>query len=263
MESFKKRYVVLDLESTCYENNDKNKPFNFINEIIEIGAVILDENGKELSQFNQFIKPIKFPILSNFCKQLTTIKQDDIEFAYSFNVVIENFFNWIYTNNTTGTQHYPVTFVSWGHYDKNQLQKDSKLHNIDVLNWIDDNNHISLKHKYTEWNKLKKGIGLGSACNREKIEFKGTHHRGISDALMVAEIFKLYLYKFQETAHKEPNIHKTNYLQNIPDSQFYNDLYQIMYSLKVDTISKVYIIKGIENTIKNGYKLIKTNDTNN
>ncbi len=188
----KKIYIVLDLEATCYDREDQTKPKGFVNEIIEIGAVKCNEAGEVLNQFQCFIKPTKFPIISKFCNELTTITQADVDNAKDFKWNIKEFWNWVYKNIEVDED---VIFVSWGHYDRKQLRQDSKINGLND-DWITEENHISLKHKHAEWNKLKpKGIGLGGACKMEKIVFEGTAHRGIDDAINIAKIFKKYVHK--------------------------------------------------------------------
>lgn len=63
--------IVLDLEATC--DIDGRLPANEM-EIIEIGAVILDARYQIVSEFQQFVKPIKHPVLSDFCRSLTHIR---------------------------------------------------------------------------------------------------------------------------------------------------------------------------------------------
>jgi inhibitor of KinA sporulation pathway (predicted exonuclease) len=197
-----KTYIIVDLEATCYDKIDINKPKGFINEIIEIGAVKCNENGDIIDEFQCFVKPKKFPILSNFCKELTSIKQEDIDIAYFFPDCMHSFILWATNidydyNNVNDIINSNVTFISWGEYDRRQFRNDSELSNINE-NWISSLNHKSLKHLHSEWNKLNypKGIGLGRACKFENIEFTGTAHRGIDDAKNIAKIFKKYITKF-------------------------------------------------------------------
>lgn len=187
----KKTYIVVDLEATCYERNQAPKGFK--SEIIEIGAVKCDEHGNSLEEFQGFVCPARFPELSDFCKGLTTITQDDVDDALDFPEVFKQFMEWC----KEGNEDNELVFVSWGHYDKNQFRDDCGLHRINK-GWIGDNNHISLKHKHAEWNGLEKGHGLGRACREERIKFTGTAHRGIDDAINVAKILKKYIAKVAE-----------------------------------------------------------------
>ena len=73
-------YIIVDLEATCWEGCQVNKM-----EIIEIGAVCLNGNNLyPISEFQQFVKPMINPVLSGFCKNLTHIKQKQIDLAPIF-----------------------------------------------------------------------------------------------------------------------------------------------------------------------------------
>ncbi len=168
-------YIILDLEATCWKDRSLNKQ----NEIIEIGAVKIDAAGNSLGEFAEFVKPKLNPILSEFCKELTTINQAEIDPAESYPAVIENFKQWI-------NQDEPYVLCSWGFYDKKQFVKDCDLHQLDKK-WL--KNHISLKHQYAEIKNLRKPIGMGGALKRERLKLEGTHHRGIDDARNIAKIF--------------------------------------------------------------------------
>jgi 3'-5' exoribonuclease 1 len=182
-----KTFIVFDLEATCYDRADtsETKPAGFQNEIIEIGAVKLDQDGNQIDVFSHFLKPKKFKHISNFCTSLTTIVQSDVDNAEPAEEVLNDFFEW------AGD----AMFVSWGHYDRNQLRDDLKLNKMDV-DFITEDNHRSLKHLHAEWNKLKKGMGLGGAIKFEKLTFDGTPHRGIDDAINIAKIFRKYIDRF-------------------------------------------------------------------
>ena len=85
-------YVVFDLEATC---EDRNIVAEYPNEIIEIGAVMIDERGTEIDRFEMFAKPTLNPILTQFCKDLTTIKQSDVDNAEDLAEVLIKFYEWL------------------------------------------------------------------------------------------------------------------------------------------------------------------------
>jgi len=182
----RKEFVIVDLEATCYDNKDTTKPTDFRNEIIEIGAVKLDETGKEIDRFGKFARPLKHPVISKFCNELTTITQEDIDYADELGDVLVQFFDWC-----NG-----ATLVSWGFYDRSQLEKDLIANDLEYL-LENIEGHQSLKHLHGEWNKLRKGgIGLGGAIKFEKLTFDGQPHRGIDDAINIANIFRKYIDRF-------------------------------------------------------------------
>ncbi|MEK8132953.1 3'-5' exonuclease [Paenibacillus filicis] len=170
-------YIILDLEATCWENVRSNR-----NETIEIGAVKLNDKLEFVDEFQTFIKPIRNPWLSDFCKNLTSIKQEDVNKAPYFIEAINKFKDWI------GEEEYFL--CSWGFYDKNQLMTDCDLHKISN-NWL--LNHISIKHQHGKMIGKGRGVGMERALQMLKLQLEGIHHRGIDDARNIAKIFiKIY-----------------------------------------------------------------------
>jgi inhibitor of KinA sporulation pathway (predicted exonuclease) len=171
-------YIIFDLEATC---DDKVK---IENEIIEIGALKIDKDLNIVEEFQRFVKPIKNPILTEFCKDLTKIKQSDVDNANTFDIVCNEFMKFI------GDDY---LLCSWGFYDKSQLTKDCILHGIQSA-WV--NEHISLKHQHGAMFNLGKGVGVTQALRMGGMEFEGTLHRGIDDAKNITKIFKTYYKKW-------------------------------------------------------------------
>ncbi len=174
----KMKYIVFDLEATCWDQYDKSP-----NETIEIGALLINENKEIEAEFEQFIKPLKYPILSDFCKELTSIQQSDIDSASYFFEVIEDFKKWF------DCESGEYMLCSWGFYDRKQFESDCQLNSLDDA-WV--NNHISLKHQYRDIKNLRRAIGMKNALKHEKMTLDGFHHRGIDDARNIAKIFIKY-----------------------------------------------------------------------
>ena len=175
-------YIVFDLEATCWDGWDKSQ-----NETIEIGAVKVNDKKEIVSEFEQFIKPLKHPILSDFCKNLTSIRQDDVDNAPFFSEVIEDFKTWI----GHGKEEYVL--CSWGFYDRKQFESDCQIYGLDD-DWV--RHHISLKHQYGQFKNLQRAIGMKNALQLEGLGLEGTHHRGIDDARNIAKIFIKYFDKW-------------------------------------------------------------------
>ncbi len=171
-------YIIFDLEATCWEKSEGR-----ISEIIEIGAVKLNDNLETVSHFSKFIKPSINPVLSEFCTKLTSITQSDVDYASPFEEVIVEFEKWIISEDNE------VRLFSWGRYDKKQILqecsvKDYKGNIIGLLN-----EHYSLKHQFAEIKGIKL-CGMSHALRLLGLELEGTHHRGIDDAKNIAKIFK-------------------------------------------------------------------------
>jgi len=166
---FKDKTIIVDLEATCWGKgglSSKNM------EIIEIGAVMVDMSELQIiNEFDTFVQPIKFPTLSDFCKELTTIKQEDIDSADEFPVVWKSFLNWI-------GDYEDISIASWGAYDKIQMRQDCILHK---LKFPFNQNHINIKQWFSEFHNGKK-YGMKRALNIIGLDLIGNHHRGIDDA---------------------------------------------------------------------------------
>ncbi len=169
-------YVIVDFEATCCDHNTVPREEM---EIIEIGAVAVNKNSLNIQdEFQKFVRPSRQPILTTFCTQLTTITQDMVNEANSFNSVLREFSQWIESFDD------PV-FCSWGFYDKKQLKQDCDFHNLD---FPFTEQHINIKKEFALKMGLRKGVGLGKALNLVKLNFQGTAHRGIDDAKNMARI---------------------------------------------------------------------------
>ena len=180
MHSSNRNYLVIDLEATCWEQDDPTKG---VHEIIEIGLVILSSSKEDLWKESWFIKPVLNPQLSTFCKGLTTIQQEQIDSAEKFPQVLQRMERRIV--EITGQAISESLFVSWGNYDRNQFQKDCLLHDCQYP----FGGHCNLKQVFMKQHKLKHA-GLSGALQLLELPMLGTPHRGIDDALNTARILK-------------------------------------------------------------------------
>lgn len=172
-------YIIFDLEATCWNTGDNHQSTH---EIIEIGAVKLDNQCEILSKFQHFVRPTLNPILSDFCTKLTSITQNDVSNALTLDVVIRLFENWILQGSEA------VTMISWGQYDKNQILKECISKNIHTKMELTLEKHINLKQEFARHRKMKQ-CGMKKALDILDIPLEGSHHRGIDDARNIAKIF--------------------------------------------------------------------------
>lgn len=170
-----KNLLIIDLESTCYKRGEE--PKNFISEIIEIGAVVLDPRTFEIiDEYQAFIKPVIFPKLTDFCKELTTITQEQVDAGKNVEIAMKEI--------NAFQQKHSAVFVSWGFYDKKQFKNVCNHFNI---SYPFDNKHISIKHEHGTLHN-KRPMGMGKALKKHNIPLDGTHHRGIDDARNISKI---------------------------------------------------------------------------
>ena len=87
-------YVVVDFEwnQACYGKGSENRKIPF--EIIEIGAVKLDENLKEIDRFSRTIRPKVYKKLHYITRDLTGITQEELCASDPFSYVLVDFMLW-------------------------------------------------------------------------------------------------------------------------------------------------------------------------
>jgi inhibitor of KinA sporulation pathway (predicted exonuclease) len=172
-------YVIIDLEATCWEKG--TSPGRM--EIIEMGAVLLGSStGPVLRTFGEFVRPVESPTLSDFCRQLTSIRQEEVDQAEPFPKVLPRLLEWI------GPE--PYALCSWGAYDLGQLRVDCQRHGIPLPAGFE--RHVNLKKEYSRLRNVQP-TGMKGALLREGIPLEGTHHRGADDARNIAKLALLIL----------------------------------------------------------------------
>ena len=175
------QYVIFDLE---WNNVYGRKINGFINEIIEIGAVKLDEDLNEISTFSSFVKPSIGKKLRGSVKKLTNITNDDVLGGEPFTQAFSDFRKWI------GSQ--PTLILTWGDGDIRVLIENYKyLNGIAFIPFLTD--YVDLQSVVQRRVKTEKGqqIGLGKAAEALGVDDTTfSHHRALDDSKLSAECFK-------------------------------------------------------------------------
>ena len=170
--------IIVDLEATCCD--DDSFPREEM-EIIEIGAVAVESSsGLGASEFQAFVRPVRNPVLTRFCRHLTGISQEQVDFADDFPTTIKKFQAWL---AHLGHQD----FCSWGFYDRNQFDQDCRFHSVP---YPFAGPHRNLKLEFAEATATPKNLGVEGALARLGLEFEGSPHRGIDDARNIARIYR-------------------------------------------------------------------------
>ena len=178
-------YLIIDLECTCWDKAQMAPSMATIvepeMEIIEIGGVLLDDNCEVIDEFQTYVNPISNPILSDFCKNLTHITQEQVDTGMNFVDAMNVMKSWC---REFGTSINDVIFVSWGMFDQFQFRRDCKLHGINYPFGI----HRSFKHEF----EIDRGLdycNLTEALQIACLPWEGTLHSGIDDAKNTARLF--------------------------------------------------------------------------
>lgn len=181
------RYLYcVDLEATCDEVGKSESPRPLVvvpdqMETIEIGLVVIDLESLEIvDEFQRFVRPQINPTLTDFCKQLTTIQQADVDSAGTYVEVGEELGAFL-------AQYPNAAWSSWGDYDARQLERDGGFAAGPSL--LADLQHFNVRkwHKCL-YNDQPKSLKL--TVESLGLVWQGTYHRGIDDARNVASIVK-------------------------------------------------------------------------
>lgn len=125
------RHIVLDTEFTPISKVHKEERSTSRFEIIQIGAVMLDAEYKEIDTFHTYVKPQYAAHIARNVSKLTGITDADVSDAPSFAEALDELFAWI------GDER--VRIYSWSLADRWQMQDESLLKGVyfPAFRWMD------------------------------------------------------------------------------------------------------------------------------
>ncbi len=212
------QYIILDLEwNTAFDKRRKE----FVNEIIEFGAVKLDGDLEEIDTFSSFVKPVIEKKLTSRVKKLTHITNEDVMNADRYLPVTNAFSAWVGDDPET-------VFLSWGDMDIRALISNNSFAFSDI--------HIPYIHQYADLQgcfmkhkNLPKShqIALASAAEMVDLDPERYHlHRALDDSILASDCLRA-IY---------PDIDLWDYIVDV-DEEFYQQL-----------LFKPYVIKELDDT---------------
>ncbi|WP_165452325.1 3'-5' exonuclease [Paenibacillus thalictri] len=174
-------YIVLDLEFNGRKHYDI-----YPMEIIEIGAVKLNERHEVVDTFQSYIKP-NYPV-NHFALQFCGISKEQLLKSPGFTEVIGKFIAFC------GDSY---KLLAWGGSDFFNLFVDCKVNEIDhewLVNLLDVTQFFE--------------GGLQKALEEHQLEPIGQHHSALDDALNAAQLLKLKPEIFSSEQYFKRNVFK-------------------------------------------------------
>ena len=172
-------YVVVDLEwnqAMSSKSSVFNKlPIHLRGEIIEIGAVKLDENMRPAEEFTIDVKPVYFRRMHYKVKKITGFDKERLAHGVGFADALEQFRAWCGDD---------VTFLTWGCDDQGILEQNIIIHDLDwdwIAGWV---NLQLIYNLQTGGDKNQKS--LASAMEHFEIEQTRVAHDALGDAYNTA-----------------------------------------------------------------------------
>lgn len=129
-------YIVLDLEwnQPVSAKSMVKTPVSLYGEIIQIGAVKLDENYHILDTFKIMVAPKHYRKMHNKVAKLTKITTEDLQYGFPFPVAFKYFKKWCGEG---------FSFLTWGSDDIRILNDNMVLHKLDTA-WIPSTYNIQV-----------------------------------------------------------------------------------------------------------------------
>ena len=175
------RYVVYDLEMCRVPKGEKRDAFGSRQELIQIGAVLLDESYEIIDSFITYVKP-RFGEIDPFIEKLTGIRPSDVINAPSTEEALDNFLGWIPDD---------VTMVSWSMSDPYQLYHEIDGKGMDLPRLEDLlEDSIDCQYEFEEKIEASRTYGLSEALSITGIDCDENIHDALTDASNTALLFK-------------------------------------------------------------------------
>lgn len=181
------KHIIVDLEMNhlAKEHNDKLHLCGM--EVIEIGAVVLDESYQEIGAFKTLVKPQFNDVIVHKISRLTGITTSMVAEAPIFEEALKMFFSWCESLKDE------IHIYQWSESDLRQIQKEILLKGI----VLDQNQKQlldgweNLQKEYGEKLNRSDEISLEKAIMYAGVDFDGHEHDALDDARNTAALLKI------------------------------------------------------------------------
>lgn len=203
---------------------------DFLNEIIEIGAVKLDAGLRETGRFSQIVRSHITDKLSGRFKKLTNITNEEMLSGISFSEAVKEYTEWVGSDNIT---------LSWSTSDIYALVDNFKsvfgTGKIPFITLYADAQSFVQQKLAENGEEIKSQISLAHAAEKLGVNIDNIElHRAVDDSALTAELFRRC---FDETLLKRLTV-------NTAENDFYERL-----------SFKPYYIKDIDDPLVDKSKL--------
>ena len=186
------KHVVVDLEMNPVSREFREVRRKLNEEVIEIGAVRLDENFQQEAEFQCYVKPEYGPIKKHITS-LTGITQAMVADKKTYAACFQDFVDWVGEDETK--------IYSWSMSDIKQLRSECryKLPDFDI-EWLNER-WVDLQQEFDDRLGLHNSLALKHALGAMDHKFEGTQHTALADAINTSAILTLMQddAKFKET----------------------------------------------------------------
>lgn len=212
------KYVVVDLEMNRLSSQYKNQRFACRSEIIEIGAVALDDQYQEVDSFMTYVKPQYNPVIEKKYVKLTGITTEMVQDAPHFGPALDMFFEWC-----TGLND-QLQFCQWSNSDWSQITNEAKMKSY-ILTDLEEmmlSDWCDFQKEYGQKLGVDRALSLKEAMMYAGVESAGRQHDALYDARNTARL--LTVLRTPELC-EQALAHVINALRSEPLSASLGDLF--------------------------------------
>lgn len=174
------KYVIVDLEMCVVPRGIKREAYGYRSELIQIGAVLVDESLEIADEFMTLVSP-EYGVVDNYIENLTGISRKSVCGAPHFKEALEMFMNWMPED---------AVLVSWSNNDEKQIRRESEakgvaFEGLDALleSWVD------CQQTFAEKMNAQKNYKLSEALIIADIDYDEGEHDALVDARNTAQLF--------------------------------------------------------------------------
>lgn len=176
--------AVLDFEATCADRSDPDWNVG-LQEIIEfpVGLVSV-EQGALLETFHRMVRPTAQPQLTDFCTELTSIEQHELDGQKTISEVMLDFQEWIQRHQLTPDNTLVATCGDWD-LRRMWAQQAGLVEGLPTPSIFKQWCNLKVPFKKRTGTKAKGMMGMLASAG---IEHQGRHHRGYDDVQNLAAL---------------------------------------------------------------------------
>ncbi|MCD7882241.1 MAG: exonuclease domain-containing protein [Lachnospiraceae bacterium] len=181
------KHVVVDLEMNPLAKEYKSEREICRNEIIQIGAVLLDEDYIEIGTFSTLVKPQFNACIERNIQRLTKIQTEMVQNAPAFEEAIEMFLSWCQSVNDE------ITVYQWSESDCLQLMRELELKHIrpDLAKGLTSLVFQDLQKEFGDTLGVSRALSLKDAVMYAGEDFSGIAHNALYDARNTAALLRI------------------------------------------------------------------------
>ena len=176
-------YVVVDLEMCNVPRGARREAFHASSELIQIGAVLIDDNYRITDSFMTYVAP-EFGAIDSFIQRLTGITRNHTKDAPSARDALEAFANWLPDD---------ACLVAWSGNDRAQIQREIRGKELSIPRldtYMDEECWIDCQALFADKLDTSKSFRLSEALILAEIEFDDGAHDALIDARNTAKLFE-------------------------------------------------------------------------